>query len=140
MRCSPVIFIFLFVLASVHSQAQKYATVSNADSSIIITKDARVDDLIKKQKEVNLQKQSVPGFRIQIYFGASRPKAIDVKQDFSSRHPEKSSYLTYQQPNFKVRVGDFRTRLEAQKFLKDIQGQYITSFIVQDEIKLPVMK
>src|SRR5207244_1121440 len=104
------------------------------------TKDARVDQLIKKQKEINLQKQTISGFRIQIYFGSNRQKASEVKTEFSFRHPEMLSYLTYQQPNFKVRVGDFRTRLEAQKFLKDIQGNYMTSFIVQDDIRLPPLK
>ena len=135
---SALLFSFLiFVQLSV---AQKYVTQSNADSTVLITKDSRVDDLIKKQKEVNLQKQTIPGYRIQIFFGTNRPKAMEVKIDFANKHPEMSSYITYQQPNFKVRVGDFRTRLEAQKFLKGIQGQYTTSFIIPDDIKLPVLK
>lgn len=85
-------------------------------------------------------KQSMPGYRVQIYFGGIRQKAAEVKLDFTSKHPEIPSYLTYLAPNFKVRVGDFRTRLEAQGFLKSIDGQYPTSFIVQDEIKLPPLK
>lgn len=82
----------------------------------------------------------MPGYRVQIYFGGVRQKAAEVKLDFAGKHPEIASYLTYLAPNFKVRVGDFRTRLEAQGFLKSIEGQYPTSFIVQDEIKLPVLK
>src|SRR5690349_18681858 len=121
----------LFFITAIFSAttlfAQKYVTQANEDSSIIITKDARVDDLIKKQKESNLQKQTIPGYRIQIYFGSNRQKASELKQDITQKHPELNSYLSYQQPNFKVRVGDFRTRLEAQKFLKNIQGLYTTS-------------
>ena len=120
--------------------AQQYTTKSNEDSSIVITSDSRLDDLVKKQKELNQQKQTIPGYRIQIYFGSNRPKANELKQDFLNRHPEAAAYLTYQQPNFKVRVGDFRTRLEAQKFLKNIEGQYATSFVVQDEIRIPALK
>ncbi len=135
-------FVFLpgIFLFSEMSLAQKYVTQPNSDSSVVITQDARVDDLIRKQKEVNLQKQTIPGYRIQIFFGSNRPKAIEVKMDFSMKHPQVTSYLTYQQPNFKIRVGDFRTRLEAQKFLKEIQGLYASSFIVPDEIKLPTLK
>jgi len=77
------------------------------------------------------------GYRVQIYFGSVRQKASEVKQDFSGKHPNTASYLTYLAPNFKVRVGDFRSRLDAQGFLKSIEGQYPTSFIVQDEINLP---
>ena len=135
----PVLFLFTFLF--VHQcMAQKQVTQSNEDSTVLITKDARVDDLIKRQKEINLQKQTIPGFRIQIYFGANRQKALDVKNDFAARHPNVSSYLSYQQPNFKIRAGDYRTRLEAQKFLKDIEGQYFTTFIVQDDIRIPALK
>jgi hypothetical protein len=119
------------------SLAQKSLTTYHRDSIIILTRDARVDELITKQKDSNTLNQSMEGYRVQIYFGSVRQKASEVKQDFSSKHPDISSYLTYLAPNFKVRVGDFRTRLEAQGFLKSIEGQYPTSFIVQDEIKLP---
>jgi hypothetical protein len=140
MKTDRILFIALLLFSSQTLAAQKYVTQSNADSTVLITKDQRLDDLIKKQKEINLQKQTIPGYRIQIFFGANRPKATEVKVDFNSKHPEVASYITYQQPNFKIRVGDFRTRLEAQKFLKAIEGQYATSFIVQDDIKLPPLK
>jgi hypothetical protein len=132
--------LFLLMIVLHPAGAQTYETQTASDSSVIITKDARVDELIKKQKEVNLQKQTIQGYRIQIYFGVSRQKASELKAEFNGRHPEVNSYLSYQQPNFKVRVGDFRTRLEAQKFLKDIQGMYATSFIVQDDIRIPLLK
>ena len=112
----------------------------NADSSIIITKDARFGELINKQKEQNLVNQSMHGYRIQIYFGGVRQKASEVKIDFNTRYPEVQAYISYQQPNFKVRIGDFRNRYEAQRFLKDIEGLYPTCFIVPDDVKLPPLK
>jgi hypothetical protein len=136
----PVTFFLAVIFPLQDLCAQKYVTQSNADSSISITKDIRVDELIKKQKEINQQRQTIPGYRVQIYFGSVRQKAIELKNEFNGLHPETASYLTYKQPNFKVRVGDFRTRLEAQKFLRNIQGQYSTSFIVTDDIALPVLK
>jgi hypothetical protein len=69
-----------------------------------------------------------------------RPKASEVKLDFSGKHSDVPSYISYTAPNFKVRVGDFRTRLEAVKFMKSIEGQYPTIFIVPDEIALPPLK
>ena len=79
----------------------------------------------------------MPGYRIQIYFGQNRTKANEVKTDFLQLFPKTGAYLVYQQPNFKIRVGDFRSRLEASKFLKDIQSLYAAAFIVKDEVKLP---
>ena len=96
--------------------------------------------MVKRQKNANLAKQTMPGYRIQIYFGSARQKASDIKSAFADKHNDVSAYLTYQQPNFKVRVGDFRTRLEAQRFLKSMEGEYSTMFIVPDEVKLPPIK
>jgi hypothetical protein len=131
--------ICLFFLPGIAS-AQKYLTTYHKDSTIVLSRDERIDQLITRQKDHNTLNQSVEGYRVQIYFGSVRQKAADVKQDFSGKHPDIISYLTYLAPNFKVRVGDFRTRLEAQGFLKSIEGQYPTSFIVQDEIKLPALR
>ena len=139
---SPVAGFFLMVLlliihGSVNAQN---VTTYNADSSIIITKDARYDELVVKQKDQNLINQTIHGYRIQIYFGFNRQKASEVKLNFASKYPDMSAYLSYQQPNFKIRVGDFINRFEAQKFLKEINGLFPTSFIVPDDVKLPPLK
>ena len=110
---------------------------SSTDSTLVIKSESRYKDLIERQKKLNLANPAMAGYRIQIYFGGNRQKATEVKLDFSGRYPNLSSYLTYQQPNFKVRVGDFRSRNEAQKTLNEITGIYPTSFIVPDEVKLP---
>jgi hypothetical protein len=133
------LFLLFFVLFSFRLHAQDITTY-NADSSLIITKDARFDELVNKQKQQNLSNQTIHGYRIQIYFGGVRQKASEVKLEFNSRYPDIQAYITYQQPNFKVRIGDFRSRFEAQKFLKDIDGMFPTSFIVPDDVKLPPLK
>ena len=136
-RLLPAFLLAGILSAPFSSPAQKVITSYHKDSSIVLTRDARVDDLIVKQKDNNTLKQSMPGYRVQIYFGSVRQKATEVMLDFTGKHADVASYLSYLAPNFKVRVGDFTSRLEAQGFLKSIDGQYPTSFIVQDEIKLP---
>ena len=136
----PVFFLISFLVLPGISAAQKNLTSYHKDSTIVISRDQGIDELITRQKDHNTLNQTITGYRVQIYFGSVRQKAADVKQDFNGKHPDISSYLTYLAPNFKVRVGDFRTRLDAQGFLKSIEGQYPTSFIVQDEIKLPALR
>lgn len=119
---------------------QEWEVSANADSSLVIGRDSRYDQLVAKQRRLNLTRQTVPGFRVQIYFGSNRPKASEVKIDFTERYPEVPAYISYQQPNYKVRVGDFRSRFEAQQFLGKIEGQYPTMFIVPDEVRLPSLK
>jgi hypothetical protein len=134
-----ICFFSVAALFSKNSLAQD-VTTSTPDSSIIITKDSRFDDLVNKQKDQNLVNQTMHGYRIQIYFGSNRQKASELKLEFASKYPNVPTYLSYQQPNFKLRVGDYLNRFEAQNFLKEVSSNYQTSFIVPDEVKLPPLK
>ena len=139
-RSRQYFFLFLSLFSCGYSLAQNIITTSNRDSTLFITRDTRIDELISRQKDNNVLKQSISGYRVQIYFGGVRQKAAELKIEFVAKHPDVPAYISYSSPNFKVRVGDFRTRLEAQKFLKSIEGQYSTSFIVPDDVKLPAFK
>lgn len=96
-----------------------------------------ITDLVDRHKKTGLLKQTTAGYRIQLYFGSERSKAAEIKTDFSANFSNTPAYLIYQQPNFKIRVGDFKTRMEAFAFLESIKEFYTTSFIVPDDIKLP---
>ena len=122
-NCCFVFFLFIFNSNAIHAQTNSVTSP--------------IDSLVKKHVAINESKHSMPGFRIQIYFGGQRSKAMEIKADFNSRFPETTAYLLYHQPNFKVRIGDFRTRLEAVKLLDQIKPQYSVSFIVKDDIALP---
>lgn len=101
-----------------------------------IIKDARIDSLVSKHRQQNELKKSLPGYRIQLYSGAQRTKANDIRADFIQKFPDYQAYIVYQQPNFKVRVGDFRSRLEAFKLYKQLQDFYEAAFIVKDDIRI----
>lgn len=132
--------IFLVIFTSGIFAVSQEITTYNRDSSIIVTKDSGFDALVNKQREQNFLNQTMQGFRIQIYFGGVRQKASEIKMSFNSRYPDVASYLSYQQPNFKVRVGDYKTRYEAQKYLKEFKNYFESSFIVPDDVKLPPLK
>jgi hypothetical protein len=101
------------------------------------TQDSLVHALANRHLAINKARRSMPGYRIQIYFGSDRTRANDIKTDFLQLFPHTGTYLVYQQPNFKIRVGDYKTRLEAMKFLKEIQPLFSGAFIVKDDVKLP---
>ena len=105
-----------------------------------VIQDSRVDTLMEKYIMVNEFDLDIKGFRIEIFFDSgnqSKNKAIDAKSEFVNRFPEVPSYLTFQPPNYKVRVGDFRTKMDADKFLKHIETRYPSAFIVEDKIAFP---
>lgn len=77
----------------------------------------------------------VRGYRIQIYNGIDRNKATAIQSDFIKSHPGVSAYLIYNQPHFRVRVGNFRTRNEASELYEALRKQY-TCMIVPTIITL----
>ncbi len=102
--------------------------------------DPRLKTLVFKHNDV-LKRGKASGFRVQIYFGTDKTKAKEVKSRFlASYASEAHAYEIYEQPNFKIRVGDFRSRLEAYRFLKKIRADFPASFIVESKIEMPSVK
>jgi len=78
-----------------------------------------------------------PGFRVQIDFSQDRNAANNTRSNFTLKYPGMSSYVSYKQPYFRVSVGDFRKRLEAERFLNTVKRDYPGSFLVNERITLP---
>lgn len=126
------VYLFFLLLNGVKSQTAK------ADSGKVeYIQDSRIGELMNKKVLINEKKDAkVKGYRVQIHFGSDREKAKEIKAKFLQAFNSAMAYEKYEQPNFKIRVGDFRTRTEAFKFLKEISPDFPSSFIVQDEIEL----
>lgn len=123
--CAMKIFLSIFLI-------YPFFAVGQTD-----TNDSLAKKLVERHKMVAASKMSMPGYRIQIYFGNDRNKAQEIRSAFIQLYPETPAYLIYQQPNFKVRTGDFRSRIEAAGFLHKINPHFTNAFIVPDEVKLP---
>ena len=80
------------------------------------------------------------GFRVQIFMEIGN-EAVDrahrVKREFEATHPELPIYLSYEQPYYRLRVGDFRNRVEAEKYLRILKPQYSVAFVTADIINPP---
>ena len=106
---------------------------SNSDSSnLTFIHDEHFEMLLQSY----LEQKKVQGFKIQLYAGNKKIEAIKMKAEFMKKYEEVSPTIIYQQPNFKVRVGNYRNRLEATKFLEIYKIDFPSSFIVQDAIEI----
>ena len=76
------------------------------------------------------------GFRVQIYSGGDREKAIMVKTEFMRRYPSVRTYLTYVSPSFRVKVGNYRNRSDAMGMYKEARTMYSPCVIVPDIITI----
>ena len=133
MKTLLIIAITFLCSSAVFSQA-------NREGSVQIIQDPGIEQLVQKHIRVNETRKGIPGFRVQIFFDSgtkSKIKATSVCNKFRVRHPQTGIYLTFISPNYKVRVGDFRTRLDAFRFLQQIERNYPNAYVVTDQIKLP---
>ncbi|MBL7943511.1 MAG: SPOR domain-containing protein [Flavobacteriales bacterium] len=101
---------------------------------VIVHQSRGIDSLEKAMRGV----QRLEGFRIQIFLGSYRD-AMEWRRKFSESGLGYPSYALPNTPDYMVLVGDFRTRFEAQKALKDIKKSYPGAFILPGVIEPPVL-
>jgi len=95
----------------------------------------KVNQLIEKKAEYHrLTNGEMDGYRVKIHFGVDRDVARSVRMKFSSKFTDTKTYEEYQQPNFVVLVGNYKTKLEAVEALKKIQVEFPNAFIVKGKI------
>jgi hypothetical protein len=132
-----VILSFLFSLPVVSLFSQE----AGKDSvNIRLIQDDKVDLLVSKHIQINQNRKGIDGFRIQIFFDSgnnSKTRAQSIYETFLAKYPNIGAYLTFKTPNYKVRIGDFRTKLDAQRFLNEILTDYPNAWIIEDQINLP---
>jgi len=126
------IFLLLLVALSI-------APALNAQTRkgrVEITGDVQVGELVKKHIEFNERMRTVPGFRVQIaaLSGAnSRDQAFELKRRFKEEYPEVEVYIVFTEPNFRIKVGDFTSKLDAYVFMQRIKDRYPGN-IVKDNV------
>lgn len=120
-------------------------TVFNADITaqvgrVRVFKDSRINKIVDKQREICSSDNTIDGFRVQIFMDSGNDaldEAEAVMKDFSDNFPLVQAYLVFGQPYYRVRVGDFRTRLEAEKLHLILKEKYPKAFVTADKIQLP---
>jgi hypothetical protein len=107
----------------------------NPNSNTIQTS-LKVRSLQEKKEEYHKRTNGESdGYRVKIHFSADKTKAREVQSKFSMKYSDVSTYEEYQQPNFVIIVGDFKTKLEAYELLKKIKEDYPYAFIVKSKVR-----
>ncbi len=99
---------------------------------INVYKDNRIDALVEKKRT-----SIMGGYRIQICFDSDKVVVNNARTKFSNLFPKIDTYMNFEAPNFNLLVGDFRTRIEAEKLLEKILGEFTISIIKKEIIHLP---
>ncbi|MDR0982728.1 MAG: hypothetical protein LBM07_05750 [Culturomica sp.] len=103
-----------------------------------LTEDSYVRELMMLHLQLSDETKTINGYRIQIFSGSSYDYTLEdvtaVKDEFSQYFPNVPVYLDYFDPDFKIRVGNFKTRLESIPMLKRIRRHYPSCYPVKTDI------
>lgn len=135
-----VLFVFVLFMST--------GTFAQTKGKVTIVKDPLIDSLIAKRIELNTKKSTTTnpvssvivsqmGYRVQIFYGLDRRETFSEQAKFKALYPRINTYITYKEPNYYLRVGDFRSRLEAQNLLNELRSNFPTLFIFREKINAP---
>jgi hypothetical protein len=112
----------------------------SAEGKIRIVQDKSIELAFEKFQWEESKQNGIDGFRIRI-FSDSGPNAKagfdEAKAKFIDINENVKIHESFVYPNYKLYVGDFRTRTDALKVLNAIEWQFPDAFIVQTKINFP---
>jgi hypothetical protein len=100
------------------------------------TVNAKVDIILDSLDLFNLMRKYIDGYTIQIYSGQKKEEAMNTKKKMQEEVPELNANLQYQQPKFRVTVGKYFSKLEAQKDLLTLRRKFSTAILVPEKIPI----
>jgi len=95
---------------------------------VSIQQDANIPNLLEMKSEMTKDGKLGERYKIQLYYGDNN-SASDVIKKFRSIYAEWPSQIIYETPNYKVWIGNFRNRLEADRALMNVKGDFPSAFI-----------
>ena len=130
---------FLFILLPFLSTAQSDTTFSK-NGSITSINEQGINKLVKKHENTLISKNGVEIWRVQLVFKAKKEDIMQVKIDFTNHYPKIPTYLEYEEPYYRVRVGNCKTRLEAVKIKNQIKDNFPGAYLVPETISFSKLK
>ena len=94
----------------------------------------RLDSVLDTIANQNRSIRYAPGYRVQVYVGNQRQEVESLKLLIYQNFPELSAYLSYSQPTYKLKVGDFMRRLDAERYFSSIKQLIASAQLRPDKV------
>jgi hypothetical protein len=118
-------FVFYSFLLSFSSC---YIFAQNQNSGL--SQDPKFEQLLSEKRKINPSLTVNDSYKIQIYNGGSE-NAKKTLNEFKQEFKDIDATIVFNTPNYKVWVGNFRTRIEAEKTLADIKDRYKNVLLIK---------
>ena len=110
-------------------------TGQESEGDLRVETPAGVDELVAQKIAFNKEQNSYPGYKIQIYYGSEK-ECYEIKDEFVALFPDIPTSIIFSTPQWKLQVGEFRTRLEADKSIQSIKKEYPSAIVLATDIEL----
>ena len=151
-----LVTVFLVLISGVLLSAQEFRrdTVKNSqvDSSLVgrnilsvlgsgftVNQSQSMSSALERYVAINGSKK-LTGYRIRVFYESgqsARNRSEAIARSISNAYPGIGVYRSFESPNFKVSVGDFRTRADALKVYQSLKATYPTALILKETINFP---
>lgn len=141
MHSMKLFFIVVIIFFALPAWSQQTPTTPDS-VTVVVHKDPRIDQLVKKQAQINEEttrdaRKTARGYRLLVINTNKRDEAIAAKTKVYTYFPDLKAYLIYQSPYFKVKVGNFRDREEADEYRIQLAKFFPKGvFIINDIIEI----
>ena len=147
-----LLILTVLLLGNISLQAQDTTRTAPVDSTLVgksilsvlgsgiqVEQSAPVRQALEKYTQANGQKP-ISGDRIRVFYDngpQARAKSESIEQVLRKQFPGTGVYRSFESPNYKVSIGDFRSKDEALRIFNSLKGAYPTAFIIKESINYP---
>lgn len=128
MRIIPIqkalFYSFALCIMTSNSKAQ--------DRKVTITQDPKFEQLLNEKRKINASTAVNERYKIQIFSGDAE-KAKKALNECRKNFADLDGTIVFNTPNYKVWIGNFRTRIEAERNLIDIKKQYENALLIKPQ-------
>ena len=125
----------LLILLSFLVLCQLNATGQTQEGTVRVESSAHIDEMVAQKKDYNKTLETFQGYKIQIYYGSEK-ECYEIKDEFSSLFPDIPTSIIFSTPQWKLQIGNYRTRLEADHEMVNIKKEYPAAIVLATEIEI----
>lgn len=100
------------------------------DKGINVSQDPKFEQLLNEKRKINASLTVNERYKIQIYYGESET-AKKTLNEFKKEFKNLDGTIVFNTPTYKVWIGNFKTKIEAERNLNDLRKKYPNALVIK---------
>ena len=126
MKIKPYLISISFIIFS--------SLLTGQNATITIKEDEKILEILAIKKSLEVENKLAVGYTIQLYYGELN-EANKIIREYRNNFDSWPASIEYETPNYKVWVGSFSSRFEADRTRLEIKDKFPSAFILKPDRK-----